>query len=41
MIYSSIGYTKPQDGSYKGAFLPGGTYYCIIDMRDGQRVMSG
>jgi gliding motility-associated-like protein len=40
-MYSSIGYAVPWDGKYKGALLPGGTYYYVINPKDGQPVMSG
>ncbi|MBS1529190.1 MAG: gliding motility-associated C-terminal domain-containing protein [Bacteroidetes bacterium] len=40
-IYKSIGYVKPWDGTYKGTALPVGTYYYIIDLKDGQPPLSG
>jgi len=40
-LYSSIGYPVPWDGKYNGAILPSGTYYYIIDPKNGLSVMSG
>ncbi|TWI98641.1 gliding motility-associated-like protein [Mucilaginibacter frigoritolerans] len=40
-LYSSIGYPIPWDGRYNGAALPTGTYYYIIDLKNGQAVISG
>jgi gliding motility-associated-like protein len=33
-VSQNIGYSKPWDGNYKGAVLPAGTYYYIIDLKD-------
>ncbi|WP_183568220.1 PKD domain-containing protein [Mucilaginibacter sp. SP1R1] len=40
-LYSSIGYNIPWDGKYKGANVPPGTYYYIINPKNGRKVMSG
>ncbi len=40
-LYSSNGYPVPWDGSYKGAALPVGTYYYIIDPKNGRSTISG
>lgn len=40
-IYASIGYAVPWNGRYKGANLPAGTYYYIINLHDGSPVLSG
>jgi gliding motility-associated-like protein len=41
IVYSSIGYGKPRDGTYKGNTLPTGTYYYIINLKNGLKVLSG
>ncbi|MFS2185184.1 PKD domain-containing protein [Mucilaginibacter sp. Mucisp84] len=40
-VYSSIGYSVPWDGKYKGSYLPPGTYYYIIDPKNGREVIAG
>jgi gliding motility-associated-like protein len=40
-VYSSIGYPMPWDGKYRGADLPPGTYYYVINPKNGRKVMSG
>ena len=40
-VYQSNGYPKPWDGRRNGAFLPNGTYYYIIDLRNGMPNLSG
>jgi len=40
-VYSSIGYGIPWDGTYKGAALPTGTYYYIINLNNDSKVLSG
>ncbi len=40
-VLSSIGYPIPWDGTYKGTVVPSGTYYYIIDPKNGQAVFSG
>lgn len=41
LVYRSIGYNKPWDGSYNGTPLPVGVYYYIIDPKNGRQKMSG
>jgi len=40
-IYSSIGYGVSWDGKFRGANLPTGTYYYIIDLKNGSKNLSG
>ncbi len=40
-VYSSNGYGIPWNGSYKGTLLPTGTYYYLINLRNGLNVLSG
>ena len=40
-LYSSTGYAVPWDGKYQGSLLPTGTYYYVIDPRNGQPAVSG
>ena len=44
LVFSSVGYTVPWDGRYKGQDLPVGTYYYVIDLNDNtveDRFLSG
>jgi len=41
IIFRSIGYTKPWDGTYNGKDVPAGTYYYIVDPKNGRKRMSG
>lgn len=40
-VFKSTGYAKPWDGTYNNSPLPPGTYYYIIDLKDGQKPLSG
>jgi gliding motility-associated-like protein len=40
-VFNSIGYAKPWDGMVNNKRLPLGTYYYIIDLKDGRRPLSG
>jgi gliding motility-associated-like protein len=40
-VYSSIGYAVPWDGRYKGTDLPQGTYYYVINPKNGRKLISG
>ena len=41
LIYHSIGYNNPWDGTVNGKPVPTGTYYYIIDPKNGREKMSG
>jgi gliding motility-associated-like protein len=41
IIYQSNGYSKPWDGSFNGSPLPFGTYYYIIDRKNGFPLSTG
>ncbi len=41
LIYHSVGYDTPWDGKVKGSDVPVGTYYYIIDPKNGRAKMSG
>jgi gliding motility-associated-like protein len=40
-VYSSIGYGTPWDGKFKGQTLPVGTYYYIIEPKNGRKPITG
>lgn len=40
-IFRSAGYRQPWDGNYNGSQMPVGTYYYLIDLRNGQRPLTG
>ncbi len=40
-IYSSIGYASPWDGTIKGKAVPVGTYYYIVDPKNGRKKQAG
>lgn len=40
-LYSSIGYNIPWNGTYKGTNVPSGTYYYIVNPRNGLKLISG
>jgi gliding motility-associated-like protein len=40
-VYSSVGYASPWDGRFNGKVLPTGTYYYIINPKNGRKVISG
>lgn len=40
LVYKSTGYPKAWDGTSNGQSIPGGTYYYVIDLKNG-KVMSG
>jgi len=40
-IYHSEGYSNPWDGTINGKPVPVGTYYYIVDPKNGRKIMSG
>jgi gliding motility-associated-like protein len=40
-IFRSTGYHQPWDGNYNGSQMPVGTYYYLIDLRNGERPLTG
>jgi gliding motility-associated-like protein len=41
LLFRSVGYGKPWDGTFKGNPLPAGTYYYIINPKNGRPQMAG
>jgi len=41
MIFNSIGYEDPWDGTYQGKELPMGSYFFIIDLKEGSEPLTG
>jgi gliding motility-associated-like protein len=41
LVYRSVGYTTPWDGKFKGQPLPAGTYYYVIDPKNGRSRVAG
>ncbi len=41
IVFSSVGYNKEWDGTYQGNALPIGTYYYIINPKNGRQTISG
>ena len=41
LIYHSVGYSKPWDGTVNGKPAPVGTYYYIVDPKNGRQKMAG
>jgi len=41
VVYNSNGYPKAWDGTYNGKALPVGTYYYIIDLKNGRKKLAG
>ncbi len=41
LIFRSIGYSHPWDGTFNGKEAPAGTYYYIVDPKNGRQKMSG
>ncbi|MBY0479206.1 MAG: PKD domain-containing protein [Chitinophagaceae bacterium] len=41
IVHRSVGYSTPWDGKWKGQQLPAGTYYYVIDPKNGRSRISG
>ncbi len=41
LVYRSVGYSTPWDGKYNGQPLPAGTYYYVIDPKNGRSRVAG
>ncbi|MBI1342814.1 MAG: PKD domain-containing protein [Terrimonas sp.] len=41
LVFRSIGYTQPWDGTVNGKPVPVGTYYYIVDPKNGRKRMAG
>ena len=41
LVYNSVNYPKPWDGTYNGKNLPVGTYYYVIDLKNGKKPLAG
>ena len=41
LLFRSVGYDRPWDGTYRGMPQPAGTYYYVIDPRNGRKRMAG
>jgi gliding motility-associated-like protein len=40
-LFSSVGYDKEWDGTYNNEVLPAGTYYYVVDYKDGRQPNKG
>jgi gliding motility-associated-like protein len=40
-VFKSVGYEKPWDGTFKGTPLPVGTYYWVINPKNGREALTG
>ncbi|HEX7845897.1 MAG TPA: PKD domain-containing protein, partial [Chitinophagaceae bacterium] len=41
IVFRSIGYSKPWDGNFNGKPVPAGTYYYIVDPKNGRKRVGG
>jgi len=41
VVFLSNGYAQPWDGKFKGIYLPVGTYYYIINPKNGSNIIKG
>jgi gliding motility-associated-like protein len=40
-VFGIVGYNTPWDGKYNGEDLPVGTYYYVIDPKNGRKIITG
>jgi gliding motility-associated-like protein len=40
-VFTSVGYSRPWDGTSNGKALPVGTYYYVIDPKNGRKIITG
>ena len=41
LVYHSVGYTRPWDGTVNGKDVPVGTYYYVVDPKNGRKKIAG
>jgi gliding motility-associated-like protein len=41
LLFRNTGYTEPWNGTYKGQAVPAGTYYFVIDPKNGRKKIAG
>jgi gliding motility-associated-like protein len=41
LVYHSVGYSKPWDGKVNGKDVPLGTYYYVVDPKNGRAKITG
>jgi gliding motility-associated-like protein len=41
LVFRSVGYNKPWDGTWNGKALPAGTYYYVVDPKNGRSKTAG
>ena len=41
LLFRNTGYTEPWNGTYKGQAVPSGTYYFVIDPKNGRKKIAG
>jgi gliding motility-associated-like protein len=41
LVFRSVGYNQPWDGTMNGRPLPAGTYYYVVDAKNGRPKVAG
>jgi gliding motility-associated-like protein len=41
LLFRDTGYTKPWNATYRGQAVPAGTYYYVIDPKNGRKKIAG